>query len=87
MASKELIACMSRAKGDAKKIAACKSSFAKKVPPKKESEYTLKQRMGRAIDRELMGGHEDISMYDKDPSLYPPKWRPRGKKPLRRKNR
>ena len=32
MASKQLIACMSKAKGDSKKIAACKSSFAKKVP-------------------------------------------------------
>ena len=31
MASKQLIACMSKAKGDAKKIAACKASFAEKV--------------------------------------------------------
>ena len=37
MASKELIACMSKAKGDAKKIAACKSSFSKEVP--KKSKY------------------------------------------------
>ena len=32
MASKQLIACMSKAKGDAKKIAACKSTMSKKVP-------------------------------------------------------
>ena len=29
--SKQLIACMSKAKGDAKKIAACKASFAEKI--------------------------------------------------------
>ena len=29
--SKQLIACMSKAKGNAKKIAACKASFAEKV--------------------------------------------------------
>jgi ABC-type sulfate transport system substrate-binding protein len=29
--SKQLISCMSKAKGNAKKIAACKSSFAKKL--------------------------------------------------------
>ena len=34
MASKQLIACMSKAKGDAKKIAACKSTMSKKVPKK-----------------------------------------------------
>tara|TARA_R110000803_G_scaffold40778_5_gene87831 strand:- start:23648 stop:23950 length:303 start_codon:yes stop_codon:yes gene_type:complete len=32
MASKQLIACMSKANGDSKKIAACKSSMAKQVP-------------------------------------------------------
>ena len=78
MASKQLIACMSKAKGDASKIAACKSSFAKKVPPKKESEYTLKQRIGRAISREFDTG--DAEAYARDPSLIPPKWRPSTKK-------
>ena len=29
--SKKLIACMSRAKGDARKIAACKASFSKEI--------------------------------------------------------
>ena len=29
--SKQLIACMSKAKGNAKKIAACKASFAEKI--------------------------------------------------------
>ena len=29
--SKQLIACMSKAKGDAKKVAACKASFAKSL--------------------------------------------------------
>ena len=29
--SKQLIACMSRAKGDARKIAACKASFSKEI--------------------------------------------------------
>jgi len=40
MASKELIECMSKAKGDSKKIAKCKSSFAKKVPPRTAKEKT-----------------------------------------------
>jgi hypothetical protein len=31
--SKQLISCMSKAKGDAKKIAACKSSFGKNLKP------------------------------------------------------
>ena len=36
--SKQLIACMSKAKGDAKKIAACKASFADKIKDKDESD-------------------------------------------------
>ena len=35
--SKQLIACMSRAKGDAKKIAACKASFSKEIKDTDES--------------------------------------------------
>jgi len=35
--SKKLIACMSKAKGDAKKIAACKASFAEKIKDTDES--------------------------------------------------
>ena len=35
--SKQLIACMSKAKGDAKKIAACKASFAGKIKDTDES--------------------------------------------------
>jgi hypothetical protein len=37
MASKQLIACMSKAKGDAKKIAACKASFAESIKDTDES--------------------------------------------------
>ena len=37
--SKQLISCMSKAKGNAKKIAACKSSFAKKLKTGKQSEF------------------------------------------------
>ena len=36
--SKQLIACMSKAKGDAKKIAACKASFAESIKDKDESD-------------------------------------------------
>ena len=48
MASKQLIACMSKAKGDAKKVAACKSSFAKEVPPRtrKEKETSFRKELG-----------------------------------------
>ena len=35
--SKQLIACMSRAKGDAKKVAACKASFAESIKDTDES--------------------------------------------------
>ena len=35
--SKQLIACMSKAKGDAKKIAACKASFAESIKDTDES--------------------------------------------------
>jgi len=35
--SKQLIACMSKAKGDGKKIAACKSSFSKSIKDTDES--------------------------------------------------
>jgi len=35
--SKQLIACMSRAKGDGKKIAACKASFAEGIKDTDES--------------------------------------------------
>ena len=35
--SKQLISCMSKAKGDAKKIAACKASFAGKIKDTDES--------------------------------------------------
>ena len=35
--SKQLIACMSKAKGDAKKIAACKASFSKEIKDTDES--------------------------------------------------
>ena len=35
--SKQLIACMSRAKGDGKKIAACKASFAESIKDTDES--------------------------------------------------
>ena len=31
MASKQLTACMSKAKGDSKKVAACKASFSKRL--------------------------------------------------------
>ncbi len=74
---------MSKAKGDARKIAACKSSFAKEVPPKKESEYTLKQRIGRAIAREFETG--DDEMYAEYPELIPPKWRTKDWKPSKKK--
>ena len=37
--SKQLIACMSKAKGDAKKIAACKASFAGKIKILMNLEY------------------------------------------------
>ena len=36
--SKQLIACMSRAKGDAKKIAACKASFAESIKDTDDSD-------------------------------------------------
>ena len=36
--SKQLIACMSKAKGDAKKIAACKASFAGKIKDTDDSD-------------------------------------------------
>ena len=36
--SKQLIACMSKAKGDAKKIAACKASFAESIKDTDDSD-------------------------------------------------
>ena len=77
MPSKELIASMSKAKGDAKKIAACKSSFTKKVPPKEKSKPKKKGFIRRVIEREFATG--DSAAYANDPSLVPPKWRKHGK--------
>ena len=73
MASKQLIACMSKAKGNAKKIAACKSSFAKKVPPKEKSKPKKKGFIRRVLEREFATG--DSGAYANDPSLVPLKWR------------
>ena len=36
--SKQLIACMSKAKGDAKKVAACKASFAESIKDTDDSD-------------------------------------------------
>ena len=73
MASKQLIACMSKAKGDSSKIAACKSSFAKKVPPKEKPKPKKKGFIRRAIEREFETG--DSAMYAEHPELVPHKWR------------
>ena len=84
MPIKQLIACMSKAKGDAKKIAACKSSFAKKVPPKKKGVIGDAKKIAakkgfirRVLEREFATG--DSAAYANDPSLVPPKWRKHGK--------
>ena len=68
MASKQLIACMDKAKGDAKKIAACKSSFAKK-----SSSSRLKQRAKKALE-DCFGPNCPTDYYD-----IPKKWRSKGK--------
>ena len=51
--SKKLITCMSKAKGDAKKIAKCNSSFSKKVPPRtsKEKNVSFKKEVQEMRDK------------------------------------
>ena len=51
MASKQLIACMTKAKGDKKKMAACRASFAKHIPRETPEQMVLKDIKSRSKKR------------------------------------
>ena len=58
--SKQLIACMSKAKGNARKIAACKASFSKSLRSQgKEAEKHRK--FIRSIDEESAGDNYQVT--------------------------